>query len=261
MVFEIKRLIGKQWLSDEEMDLLIRLYGNLENTGNIGYIPSQIMESCLTKERRKEYIIKQNFDKKKQEEMKTKVYKHLGQHFYSRKDHMQGLLIVIHGPSSGDPMIKGINQNNHWTILYYSKILNNIFHYDTKKDENGQDLNKIKFLEIKDFLLRWEIINHETKIRKPTKELPIQNGSWECGYFSILFASIIGNKRDCMPVSTSDIKKCELAGYLDMEPNSIFRNQIFDFANTIPISLMNIITPDSNSFSPSYSSLDYMDLT
>jgi len=219
----LNRLEGETKLSDAEIDFLIKHFCGISGKTNIAYIGSINIDVCLKKQRNGEF---QN---------KEKVIKNLGPLFESRYSTFDGIIFVIHGPS---PDVDSFIYNNHWSLGFFDKARNKVYHYDSL-----ENLNEKKFKEVLQFFNGWKIIvNSQTKIYAPSF-IPKQPSFWECGYFVLMFAYIIldPGKRKVNPIDKIEVFSFIQQGLFNMNPNSIFRTHISQFiSNLLTTQIINV---------------------
>ena len=224
----LQNLIGHRKLDDEILDILMRNFCGLSKKTNVAYISSLMIDACLCKQRKnlfcggKDQVLR-NLGKSYNDKLKNKNE--------NNESIVEGVIIVVHGPNCGNSIIDGVNINNHWSIMYYFKKFNRLYHYDSLNNFNGQ-----KFGEIFSFLLTWDlVINNETSVCVPTF-IPKQVSNWECGYYAIMYSYIITMRKDELTDIPFPISKTEAIEYnnnrlFEMhDPNSEIRKHILQFA-------------------------------
>lgn len=196
-------------LDDDTVDIFLRTYCGLEQHETIAYINSIQMECALHAHRN----------------ARNDAVKKLGPLFRNKAAAMEGMVVLVHGPKAGNPIVNDVNQNNHWSILYYSRLKNIFYHYDSH-----DNFNYPKVWEIISFFLHYEIVRKEGIRCFVPDFIPQQPGNWECSYFCIAFAYILGIKRISYPIGSQDIVTWSSNELFDMRLGSIFRNHLFSYA-------------------------------
>lgn len=236
----LQNLVGRRKLNDEVLDFLINEFATLNTNENIAYINSIQIDACLSRQRNNLFC-----------NGKEQVLRTLGKSFYNKykAGTLESVVITVHGPYTGNVIVNGTNMNDHWSLAFYCKKLNKIYHYDSLNNFNTQ-----KFSEIVGFLLSWNIIlNEKTTAHCPTAFIPQQLSNWECGHYTLMFACIIGSRRygvddtfnfiegedkhivtiskNVTPISKEEINEYVNNGYFDLTNHqSEIRKKILEFA-------------------------------
>jgi hypothetical protein len=151
--------------------------------------------------------------------------KKLGPLFRNKITAMEGMVILVHGPNAGNAIVNNINLNNHWSILYYSRLKNTFYHYDSH-----DNLNYPKVWEIITFFTHFNIVS-TSNIRFYVPDfIPQQPSNWECSYYCIAFAYILGEKRISYPIGSKDIVAWSSNELFDMRLGSPLREHMYSFA-------------------------------
>jgi hypothetical protein len=239
-MMNLQNLIGRRKLNDENLDFLIREFATFSTNENIGYISSLQIDACLSRQRNNLFC-----------SGKEQVLRTLGKSFYDKHKAgtLESLIITIHGPHTGNVVINGVNVNDHWSLAFYCKKLNKIYHYDSMNN-----LNTHKFSEIVGFFISWGIvIDERTTAHCPHSFIPQQLSNWECGHYTLMYACIIGSRRyaadetfnftegedkrvvtiskNVTPISKDEINEYLRNGFFDLtDCQSEIRQKIFEFA-------------------------------
>jgi hypothetical protein len=201
-------------LDDDTLDTLLRHYSGLEYHETIAYISSIQIDSAL------------NCDKQGQIKTKDDALKKLGPSLRNKFKVMEGLVILVHGPNEGSPVVYGQNQNNHWSILYYHRLNHRFYHYDSL-----ENFNDAKNRQIIGLLVKYDIVPREGIVLFVPDFIPQQPGSWECSYFCVIYCHILCSKRYSYPISSNDVFKYLSNDLFNMSFTSTLRQNILSFAN------------------------------
>ncbi len=200
-------------LDDDTLDILLRLYCGLETHQTIAYVNSLQIDTALMCGAKGSLTTKED------------VYKKLGPLFRQKAELMEGLVVLVHGPNEGSPIVNHNNQNNHWSILYYTRLTNRFFHYDSVENFNIK-----KAIQIVNFLVEYDVVPQTGIGLFQPNFTPQQPGNWECSFYCIVFAHILNSKRISLPISSNNFFDYLESNWFDMSPTSAFRQHILDFA-------------------------------
>lgn len=126
------------------------------------------------------------------------------------------LIIPISGPYTTGERFRDLQRynNNHWSLLVYSRKNNKIFHYDTYNGHNNR-----KAREVIRTLIAFHIIDLNPDFFEPGW-IPMQASGWECGYNVIIYGLVIFCKRPLRPISIDDTTK-RLSNIIDITKNNV----------------------------------------
>lgn len=209
----LKLLEERKPLDDDTLDTLLRYYSGLEYHETIAYVSSIQIDSALS------------WDKKGQIKNKDDALKKLGPSIRNKFNVMEGLVILVHGPNEGSPLVYNQNQNNHWSILYYQRLNHRFYHYDSL-----ENFNDPKNRQIISFLIKYNIVPKEGIVLFVPNFIPQQPGGWQCSYFCIIYCHILCSKRYSYPISSNDVIKYLSNDLFNMSPTSDLRQNILRFS-------------------------------
>jgi Ulp1 family protease len=204
------------WLNDNDVNWALQFFCGLRDHAFILYIDSAVLAVAMNQHTRDDALRK------------------LGVTFNVKLQHMQGIIIPLSG-------------NNHWSLLYFCASRNKLYHYDSKTEVLTSNSGKMvrvslfhrqQALAAATFLKQVGVIPMETTFASLGNYLPIQPSSWECGYFTVLFAFMLVRDRECKarrtstPISNFDFETFALLGRYNMRFPSQFRMDLKDAATT-----------------------------
>ena len=170
-------------LDDEIMHFIINdIFKINELNANILYISSLNIKNVLRKDFQKKYQCIGDIRKRNET-----VKKDLGIPDSTTIKDYTVIMIVLHGPHTLNDNPYNFNLDNcHWSLLTWFKFNNKSFHYDSISTLNSNMCKKTITI-----LQQYNVLPETIFDFFIPKFIQHQQGSWECGYFVLMFIKII----------------------------------------------------------------------